>query len=204
MTPRQLENLIKIGTIAAADPVKNCVRVAHGALETDWLPYLVPAAGGVSVWRLPSVGEVCLMLSPSGETENAVVLMGMASGQYPAPSKNPDETVIKFADGAAATYNHATGALDVSGIKSGSITASAEININAPQTNVNGKMTVTGLFTYSGGLSGGGGDGTVIEGAIEHKGDFVNEGKMSSNGVQLDDHVHPDTTSGGNTGAPNK
>lgn len=204
MTPRQIENLIKIGTVSAADPAANRVRVVHGALETDWLPYFVPAAGGVSVWRLPSVGEMCMVLSPSGETENAVALMGIASAQHPAPSGNPDETVVKFPDGAAAKYNHATGALEVSGIKTGSITAAASITINAPQTTVNGKLNVTDLFTYSGGMSGSGGGGTTITGNFNHNGTLTNNGRLESNGVVLDGHTHPDTTSGGNTGKPNK
>ncbi|HFB1187851.1 TPA: phage baseplate assembly protein V, partial [Neisseria gonorrhoeae] len=56
MTDRQIDNLIKPATIADTDPASNRVRAQHGGITTDWLPYIVPFAGGVSVWRIPSVG----------------------------------------------------------------------------------------------------------------------------------------------------
>ncbi|EMR8280994.1 phage baseplate assembly protein V [Neisseria gonorrhoeae] len=72
------------------------VRAQHGGITTDWLPYIVPFAGGVSVWRIPSVGEACTILSPAGEPENGVVLCCQASDRYPAPSADPAETVVRF------------------------------------------------------------------------------------------------------------
>ena len=75
---RLIANLIKEGVIEAVDP-KGFVRVRHGGILSDWLGYFVPAAGGVSVHRPPSIGERCIMLSLSGETANAVVLCGLAS-----------------------------------------------------------------------------------------------------------------------------
>ena len=75
MTSRNIENLIKIGTVSQTDPVANRIRAQHGGLITDWLPYFVPAAGGVSIWRLPSIGEGCIILSPSGEPENGIIIL---------------------------------------------------------------------------------------------------------------------------------
>ncbi|PJO78742.1 phage baseplate assembly protein V [Neisseria brasiliensis] len=200
---RQLENLIKVGTVAEVDPQTNRLRVSHGGLQTDWLPYLVPAAGGVSVWRLPSVGKMCVVLSPSGETENGIVLLGMASSQYPAPSNSPDETVMQFPDGARLAYNHQSGALTATGVKTANLSAATSVTIDTPQTNMTGALTVAGLLTYQGGMSGGGGSGTTITGSLNHTGSFTNTGTMSSNGVVLHSHTHPDLTSGGNTGEPN-
>ncbi|WP_373745984.1 phage baseplate assembly protein V [Neisseria dentiae] len=204
MTARQIENLIKFANVAEADPAQNRVRMTHGALVTDWLPYFVPAAGGVSVWRLPSVGEAGMIFSPSGEIENGMVLLGMASSAFPAPSANPSETVVKFPDGARIEYNHETGALKAAGIKTAHVSAGASVTIESPQTTITGKLNVQGLLTYSGGMSGGGGAGTNITGSLNHIGDLTNSGSLSSNGVELSGHTHPDTTSGGNTGAPNK
>lgn len=202
MSARQLENMVKVGLIAEVDPKINRVRVQHGGLTTDWLPYFVPAAGGVSVWRLPSVGEMCVVLSPSGETENGIVMLGMASSQFPAPSNSPDETVMQFPDGARLVYNHQTGALTAAGVKTANLYAATSVTIDTPQTNMTGALTVAGLLTYQGGISGGG--GTTITGSLTHYGSFTNTGTMSSNGVVLHSHTHPDLTSGGNTGAPNK
>ncbi|MDO5058773.1 MAG: phage baseplate assembly protein V [Neisseria sp.] len=206
---RMIANLIKEGTVAESNPA-GLVRVRHGGLTTDWLPYFVPAAGGVSVHRAPSVGERCLLLSPSGETANGMVLCGLASSQFPAPSASPDETVVAFPDGARVEYNHASGAMRISGIKTGTVEAAESLTFDTPQAVFTGNVqvqqtaTVQGLFTYQAGMSGtGGGAGTSISGTISHTGEFANTGSLSSNGVVLSEHTHPDTTSGGNTGAPN-
>ena len=49
------------------------------------------------------------------------------------------------------------------------------------------------------------GAGTVIKGAVNHEGDFVNKGRLESNGVVVDTHAHGGVLPGGaNTGEPVK
>lgn len=202
---RLLANLIKQGTIAESDPAAGRVRVLHGGLTTDWLPYFVPAAGGVSVHRPPSVGENCIVLSPSGEPANGVVLCGMASSQFPQPGQTADETIVKFPDGASAKYNHAAGRLDIAGIQTAHIQAASLATVDCPQSTFTGAVTVQGLFTYQAGMAGSNGANgtTTIEGDFKHNGNFENSGKVISNGIVLDTHVHGGVLpGGGNTGAP--
>lgn len=206
-TQRMIANLIKEGTIAQSDPAGR-VRVQHGGLTTDWLPYLVPAAGGVSVHRPPSVGERCLILSPSGETANGIVLCGIASTRHPAPSAGADETTVIFPDGARIEYNHQNSAMHISGIRTGRVEAAESLTFDTPQATFTGHLTIRqtttsqGLLTYQSGMSGqGGGSGTVISGSIRHNGDLTNTGSLSSNGITLHSHSHPGD-SGGRTGAP--
>mgnify|MGYP000002616023 FL=1 len=202
---RLLANLIKQGTIAESDPAAGRVRVLHGGLTTDWLPYFVPAAGGVSVHRPPSVGENCIVLSPSGEPANGVVLCGMASDQFPQPGQSADETVVKFPDGAVSKYNHAASKLNISGINTANIQAASLTTVDCPQSTFTGAVTVQGLFTYQAGMAGSNGatGSTTIEGDFKHKGSFENTGKVSSNGVVLDNHVHSGVLAGGaDTGGP--
>lgn len=206
MTARQLENLIKIGTVQEVDPVSNRIRVQHGGLLTDWLKYKTPAAGGVSIWRLPSIGEACLILSPSGETENGTVLCGIDSTQYPAPSQNPNETVVRFPDGAEINYDHVQRHLKISGIQTADITAeksatvhTKHLTIDSPVTDIEGALNVKGLLTYQGGMSGSGGEGgaaAVINGTIRQQ-----SGSIISNGINLTTHTHTGD-SGGTTGQP--
>lgn len=195
---RLIENLIKQGTIAETDPARGRVRVRHGGLLTDWLPYFVPAAGGVSVHRPPSVDENCLVLSPSGDPANGLVLCGMASTAHPQPSASADETVVRYPDGAVTKYNHAAGHLDLSGIQTVAVQAAASLTIDCPANTITGALTVQGPFTFLAGLSGSnsqGGRSAVITGSIEHR-----EGDLSSNGVVLHTHTHPEN--GDRTDAP--
>lgn len=196
---RQIANLIKQGNIAQVNPSACLVRVADGDLLTDWLPYFVPFAGGVSVHRPPSVGERCLVLSPSGEVANGVVLCGMASTQFASPSQSADDTVIRFPDGAVVQYNHASGGLNISGIKTVVMQVGQSILFDTPEATFTGKVTAQGLLTYQSGMAGGnskGGAAATIEGDVVHQG-----GSLSSNGVALDGHTHPETNAG-RTGAP--
>lgn len=188
---RQIANLIKQGNIMEVDSTLCRVRVAHGALQTDWLPYFVPFAGGVSVHRPPSVGENCIVLSPSGEVANGVVLCGLMSSQFASPSQSSDDTTIQFPDGAVITYNHVSGSLKIGGVKS--------VTIDSPKSEFTGAVLVKGSLTYQGGLSGSnanGGSAASISGNLEHTG-----GKLSSNGVVLHSHKHTGD-SGGTTGMP--
>lgn len=198
---RKIANIIKQGVIDESDPAKALVRVKHGELTTDWLPYFVPFAGGVSVHRPPSVGENCIILSPSGETANGMVLCGMASTLFPSPAQSADETVVQFPDGATVNYNHSTGQMTLKAV--------AKLTIDAPDTLITGNVVIqkqttsNGLLTYTSGMSGSGGEGggTTIKGEINHEGTLTNIGKVESNGIILDDHVHQGD-SGGTTGKP--
>lgn len=194
---RKIANIIKQGVIAESDPARALVRVQHGELTSDWLPYFVPFAGGVSVHRPPSVGENCIILSPSGETANGMVLCGMASASFPSPAQSADETVVKFPDGAIINYNHSAGQMTLKAV--------AKLTIDAPDTLITGNVviqemaTINGPLTYTSGISGDG-DAT-IKGDINHEGTLTNSGKIESNGIVLDTHIHTGD-SGGKTGKP--
>lgn len=75
------------------------------------------------------------------------------------------------------------------------ITATAEANASM-QAGVNISITATG------GVGMVGGAGANINGGLTA--DTIAADKVTANGVDLETHTHPDTTSGGNTGEPNK
>ena len=201
---RKIENMVRHGVVEDVKPSLCTVRLSE-TLVTDWLQYQVPAAGGVSVHRMPSRGEACTVLSPSGNLEAGRVVFGFASNQYPEPSQAANETVVLFPDGARIVYDHTASHLDISGIATANITASGSTLIKCHDNTVDGNLNVTGLATLMGGfvLSGGNGSTGVITGEIDHIGKFKNTGRMESNGVVLDTHTHPGD-SGGTTGKPNK
>ena len=201
---RKIENMVRHGVVEDVKPSLCTVRLSDD-LVTDWLQYQVPAAGGVSVHRMPSRGEACTVLSPSGNLEAGRVVFGFASLQYPEPSQAENETVVLFPDGARVMYDHAASHLDIGGIATANVTASGSTQINCPNNTVQGNLNVTGLTTCSGGLavSGGKGSTAVIKGSIEHQGEFKNTGRMESNGVVVDTHTHGGVMAGGaNTGKP--
>ena len=167
---RRLENLIRIVTIAhvdVADAAAPRVRVQDGDLLTGWLPFGALRAGTARVWSAPTVGEQVLLLSPSGELASAVVFGSLFCSATPAPSTNPHDHIIDFADGTRISHNDATGAMVFTGMKtlllkaSQSITldtatvlvkASASVTVDTPATHLNGTVTHTGAALQSNGV----------------------------------------------------
>lgn len=105
---RRLENLICLGTIEAVDsaarPVPK-VRVMSGRLLTDWLPYFMLAAGEDRDGAAPSIGEGCLIFSPSGDPAVGFVLAGLPTTEFPAPAFSEAQRVRQFRDGAVLRYD---------------------------------------------------------------------------------------------------
>lgn len=198
---RLLENLIRVGTIHSVDHAKKRVRVQSGRLVTGWLRWMERRAGTTTTWDPPTIGEQCIILSPSGVPEQGLVIYGAPSDEIDTPSHNPVEHVIRFPDGATFTYDHAASRLTVAGIKTFAVEASESGVFDCPDVTFTGKVNIEDLLTYLGGLrgsSGASGNGNVVTGEFTH-----NEGNLSSNGIVLHTHVHTGVQSGGsNTGGP--
>lgn len=195
---RRLANLIRLGTIHSVDHAARVCRVQTGALTTQWMPWIERRAGETTTWDPPTVGEQCVVLSPSG-AEAGVVFLGLPSDQIAPPSHAPVAHVIKFPDGAVFSYDHDASHLEISGIKTATIVASESITNNTPLTHMTGQCVVDGLFTYNNGLAGHPGEhGSYVTGGFHNVG-----GEVSSNGIVLDTHVHGDVEPGpGTTGGP--
>lgn len=215
---RLLENIIRVGTIHSVDHVECRVRVQTGHLITDWLRWFENRAGQTTTWNPPTVGEQCIVLSPSGEIAQGLVIYGAPSQVIDTPSHSPDEHVTRYPDGTTLTYDHAAGlhkasypdgasisyhhpssALQASGIATGIVQAATSITLDTPLTHITGKCVIDGLLTYLNGLAGtGGANNNTITGSFTHT-----DGNLSSNGVVLHSHTHTGVQSGGsNTGEP--
>lgn len=198
---RRIENLIRIGTIAEVDHVAHRVRVESGELLTDWLKWRTGRAGATRSWSPPTIGEQVMILSPSGELGNGIVLPSIFSDAHDAPSDSPTEHVMLFPAGARIAYDHASGALTATGIQTATIQAAVSATLDTPLTHctgdlhVNGAATIDDLLTYGNGIAGTGGanDNNIT-------GNFAQtDGTLSSNGIVLDAHVHTDVLPGGGT-----
>lgn len=204
---RRLDNLVRLGTVAAVDHGNARCRVQLGALLTQWLPWHSIRAGNTRTWSPPTVGEQVMVFSPSGEIAAGIVLTGIYTESHDQPSSSADDHVIAFPDGARISYDHATGHLQVSGIKTATVQASEHVTVDCPENTITGNvlikgtLTVEDLLTYQNGLRGHGGNsgnGNVLTGDFTHT-----DGNLISNGIVLHTHTHSGVQSGGsNTGGP--
>ncbi len=102
---RLIENTVRFGTVAEVQYTPPRVRVRTGELLTTWLPWLAWRAGESREWDPPTINEQVILLSPSGQLANGVVITGVFSDLIPA---NGDRAGLKrrtYADGAVVEYD---------------------------------------------------------------------------------------------------
>lgn len=180
---RLLRNLIRIGTISEVNLNDGLCRVDTGKNTTNWLHWLSARAGKTRSWNAPSVGEQVLVLCLGGELDTGFVLPGIFSDASPAPSASADALHWSFPDGAVIEYEPETGALTATGIQTATIKAAVKILFDSPEVECTTLLKTAQLEVTEGG---------TMKGNVTHTG-----GKLSSNGVVLDDHDHGGVQHGG-------
>lgn len=180
---RLLENIIRTGVIFAVDKEKWCVRVRSGNLETGWLRWNTPRAGAFKIWIPPSVGEQVSIACIGGNPETAIILGSLYSNNHPAPGSSLKEIVITAPDGAVVRYDADASALEATGMKTAKIQAAVGVTLDTPVVECT-KHLKTATFEVT--------KGGKMRGHVEHS-----DGKMTSNGVQVDDHGHGGVQRGG-------
>jgi phage baseplate assembly protein V len=213
---RRVMNMVRKGAVtdvAHTSALPTC-RVSTGDLETTWLPWVALAAGETAEWNPPTVGEQVLVLSPSGDLAQGVVLRGLYSESSPTPSHSPDKHLRAYPDGAEVEYDHAAHALKVN------LPAGATVLIAAPgsivvhtqdatvkadaiqldgNVTVTKSMTVKGPLAFESGMTGkSGGSGATMN--IDGRADFT--GEVTSKGKSLPHHSHREQGDGQLVGEP--
>jgi len=104
---RRLANMLLLGKVVdvSFDECIPKVKVTIGDLQTTWLPMLVQRAGSdVSFWALEK-GEQVLVLSPSGELTQGVVLGSINQKSTPSIGDSNDIHRTEYSDGAVIEYD---------------------------------------------------------------------------------------------------
>ncbi len=204
---RQARNAVRKGSILDIDHGAGLCRVAVGesdddGLQTNWIPWLTPAAGGTREWLPPTKGEQVVLLGPMGDFAQAVALRGIYSDTSPAPDNSPNTHTRLYADGARVSYDHAEHALTaelptgatVRVIAPGAVivqtkdaTVQAENILLDGDATVTKSLTVKGPLAFESGMTGKGGDGNAVM-TIDGRADFT--GDVVAGGVSLIEHPH--------------
>jgi len=177
---RRLHNIATIGTVTHIDADRALMRLSVGDNETDWLSIPTVAAGKVSVWRCPSIGEQFLLVSPSGELANAIPVMSLYSDHNPSPSVNPNEIRIRYNDTDFCSIDVVKSQLTMHISKVTSQAATSMV-FDTPIASVTGDLKV--------------------EGSIDCAKSITAADEVTASGIKLTKHTHSGVKSGGsNTG----
>ncbi|WP_201556281.1 phage baseplate assembly protein V [Psychrobacter sp. 72-O-c] len=179
---RRLHNIATIGTVTHIDADSALMRLAVGDNETDWINIPSIAAGQVSVWRCPSIGEQYLLVSPSGELANAIPVISLYSDHNPSPSTDPNEIRIRYNDTDFCSIDVANSQLTMH-ISQITNQAATSMVLDTPNTVLTGDLQVDGAINCS----------KTITASTE----------VTAAGIDLTTHTHSGVQSGGSsTGTP--
>lgn len=188
---REQGNTVRFGTVAEVDAGAARCRVQSGDVLSGWVPWLVPRAADTIEWSAPVAGEQVVLLSPEGQLTGGVVLRGLYSDQFPAPSTEPGAHLVRYQDGAEIKYDSDAHALyaHLPGGATAEITAAGGVTVNADGgTTINGPLTVNGDTQING--------DTGITGTATADVDVV------GGGISLKGHIHSAVMSGSSTSGP--
>lgn len=107
----RLSRIIAIGTVVEADYEKARVKVTIGEWTTGWLPWLTRRASNDINWCALEVGEQVLVISPSGDMAQGVVIGSIYQQQQQdlvsdiPPEKRQSIQRIKYQDGTTIEYD---------------------------------------------------------------------------------------------------
>lgn len=136
------------GIVSAIDPKNHKVRCKIPALEdleTAWLSFLTPNAGGNQFYCLPDAGElVAILLDARGE--GGCVLGTIYNEQDPTPVQNGEIWLKKFKNGTTIQHDRKSGDLTIH-TKGKVIVNNCHVEVN------NGNVNVTGGDVIADGIS---------------------------------------------------
>ncbi|MDA9573342.1 phage baseplate assembly protein V [Rickettsiales bacterium] len=169
---KRLSNIIRIGTIFEINHQTAKARVKVGELETDFLPWANSNSGSNNSWNPPEIDEQVIILSPSGDLSQAVILPSF----YKNNASDSDQNIksITYQDGSKISFNVSSGTLDLD--LKGDVTIKVVGNANIESDNIN--ITASSNITLDGDvdLGGSGGQG------VARIGDLVDISAGSSSG----------------------
>ena len=202
---RRVAMLIRYGTVAEADYAAARVRVAMGAAVTDWLPWITLRAGNDRTWWAPEVGEQVLLLSPSGDTGQGVVLGSIFQAAHSGPAAAPTMDRRVYTDGAVIEYDReahrlhalipgeavleASGGVNVWAGGEVKVESRTKVRLAAPDIELAGQVAIDGPMSMGG--AGGQSLPVTINGSVTHRGgNFISEMDVVADGVSLKSHQH--------------
>lgn len=212
---RRLANLIRVATISELDDSAARARVKCGAAPNSaWLPILTTRAGPDRSYWLPEPGEQVLVLSPSGDMTQGMILPALYQDAHAPPASTRNKHRTEYKDGTSIEYDRSAHKLtidcagDIDVTASGNVTATiggqltanvtGNSEITSPLITANGNVTINGDMQLNGSFTGSGGHSVTFNSPASFKNNTTFTATMTHNGKTIDStHTHGGVKSGG-------
>lgn len=144
-----LKSLVRVGIVSDRDPKRCAVRVIFAdqdAMVSGWLPVVVLQARDTRDFALPDIDEtvVCVFLGSGLEAGFCLGTIYTSA----APAISGDERGVWFPDGSHIVFDRASGTLVIN--------AAGNVKVTAPNTTIEGDVTINGNLDVSGTITRGG------------------------------------------------
>lgn len=184
---RRLANLIRVATITDLDDANARARVTCAAVpESAWLPILATRAGPDRSYWLPEPGEQILLLSPSGDPAQGMILPAGYQDAHPPPASDRTKRRTEYADGTTIEYDRkahvltvdCVGDVVIKGAKTLTVDFGGDVRVKTPT------------------------QATVDTPEAHFTGKIVAVGDVIGEGVSLANHRNTGVKSGGDVSGP--
>ncbi|MBZ9850116.1 phage baseplate assembly protein V [Mesorhizobium sp. CA14] len=102
---RRVSNSVLVGKVSQVDHAKARYRVKAGKFESDWLPFTSARAGETRTYDSLDVGEQVVIVSPSGDPSQGIIVGSIATQAKQAADKGNIHRTI-YPDGTVVEYDH--------------------------------------------------------------------------------------------------
>lgn len=197
---QRLARLIQVGVIASVDAANSLGTVTIGGNTSASLKIMQHRAGADVSYTMPSVGEQCLVLFPSGNMDAGFILPAIHSTTNIPGADDSDIHRMTYADGTVIEYDQGTSTLTATCVGDVMIDATGDVTVNsggtatvdaatqadltAPIVNVNATTSATITSPI-----------ITLAGAVTATGAITATGEIVGNGVAVSTHTHDETGS---------
>ena len=137
---KRLANIIRIGSIFEINYQAAKARVRIGKLETDFLPWANANSGSNNSWNPPEIDEQVIILSPSGDLSQAVILPSLYKNNASGSEQNIRS--ITYKDGSKISFDIGSGVLDLDLKGDIIIKVAGNANIEGDNINITGSSNI--------------------------------------------------------------
>lgn len=206
---RRARNQGRRGVVVAVDHGAGLCKVRHGGNTTPWIRWACRAAGEVSEWRPPSVGEGCELINHGGGDDSAqtIAVPGIPTAAFPPPGSSATLHRLTYKDGAVAEYDFGSHVnkwtngqtsiesgqdfIELSSAGSTLRLDSSGISLDGQQIDLTGDgIGLIGPTVNEGGISITGGAG------MQSSGDITTDADVKAGNVSLTGHRHRENGQG--------